>query len=82
MTTGEACSHMEKTKQLTSRRREHAHERRQLRRASAMGNVQSSASRAWDSALRRWILLVVHDGRARRVRLNGSVGVCNPNDRG
>jgi hypothetical protein len=34
-----------------------------------MGNVQSSASWAWNAALRRWILLVVHDGRARRVRL-------------
>ena len=34
-----------------------------------MGNMQSSASRAWDTALRRRILLVVHDGRARRVRL-------------
>jgi hypothetical protein len=34
-----------------------------------MGNMQSSASRAWNAALRRWILLVVHDGRARQVRL-------------
>lgn len=82
MTTGPASRAGEETKQLTAGRRKHAHQRCQLGWTSAMGNMQSSASRARNAALRRWILLVVHDGRARRVRLNGSFGVCNPNDCG
>lgn len=46
-----------------ARRREHAHQRRQLGRASAMGNVQSATRGTWHTSLRRWWLIgvVLHD---------------------
>jgi hypothetical protein len=68
MTTGQAREQIGETKQLTSGRGEHTHERRELGWTPTMGNMQSSAGWAWDSALRRWMLRIVHCGRARQVR--------------
>lgn len=64
----QAREHVGETKQLTSGRGEHAHERRELGWTPTMGNMQSSAGWAWDSALRRWMLRIVHCERARQVR--------------
>jgi hypothetical protein len=44
-----------------SRRREHAHQRRQLRGTSSMSNVKSTACRTGNTTLRWLILLMLHD---------------------
>lgn len=54
-----------------------------------MGNVKSSTSWAWDAALGRLVLLMLHDGDPRRAGCGGSgmvlgrsscSGGCNSND--